>query len=132
MKNKYILLTTIICGLFFFIPPASAAGNKTPDGIDPNNFDASIKAPDNFYLYANGGWLKNNPVPSTEGRWGSFSIIQEDNLNKLRALLAEAGLQAPAPGTNKQKMGDYYFACMDSVKKNKEGLKPLLPLLGEV
>ncbi|MFN5492975.1 MAG: M13 family metallopeptidase [Bacteroidota bacterium] len=132
MKNKYILLTTIICGLFFFIPPASAAGNKTPDGIDPNNFDAAIKAHDNFYLYANGGWLKNNPVPSTEGRWGSFSIIQEGNLHKLRTLLAEAGQQTSAPGSNKQKMGDYYFASMDSVKKNKEGLKPLLPMLGEV
>lgn len=111
---------------------ASCGGEKKSEhtagvGIDVSNIDSSVKPQDNFYLYANGNWLKKNPVPSTESRWGSFSVLNEDNLKKLREILDETAKQKNAQGSNAQKIGDYYFAAMDSVKKNAEGVKPLAP-----
>jgi putative endopeptidase len=109
---------------------AACGGDKKTEetagvGIDINNIDSTEKPQENFYLYANGNWLKKNPVPSTESRWGSFSVLNEDNLKKLREILDETAKQKNANGSNAQKIGDYYFAAMDSVKKNAEGVKPL-------
>jgi putative endopeptidase len=127
----YRFACTLMCALLF---PAlvTLAGEKNTSGINPENFDRSIKPMENFYLYANGNWLKNNPVPPTESRWGSFSLLQEENMNKLKMLLSAVSSSQAAQGSNAQKIGDYYYAYMDSVRKNKEGLKPLEPMLAEV
>ena len=94
-------------------------------GIDAKNIDTTVRAQDDFYMYANGTWLKNNPVPNTESRWGSFSILNEDNIKKLREILDETAKKKNEKGSNAQKIGDYYYAVMDSSKKNAEGVKPL-------
>ena len=100
-------------------------GTEMGVGIDIKNIDTTVRPQDDFYKYANGNWLKNNPVPSTESRWGSFSILNEDNIKKLREILDETAKKKNAQGTNAQKIGDYYYAAMDSAKKNAEGVKPL-------
>ncbi|MBX7180572.1 MAG: M13 family metallopeptidase [Bacteroidia bacterium] len=112
----------------------------TPDGkdksqvkpIDLANMDKSVRPQDDFYEFANGGWLKNNPVPSTESKWGSFSALLEENQYRLRGILEENTKKANTPGSNGQKIGDYYFTYMDSVKKNKDGVKPLARFLQQV
>jgi putative endopeptidase len=101
-------------------------------GIDPANMDTTVRPQDDFYRYANGNWLKKNPVPATESRWGSFSAIQEENLTKLKGLLEEAAKQPAKDGSNAQKIGDYYASYMDSVRKNADGIKPLQPLFDKV
>ncbi|NBQ58003.1 MAG: M13 family peptidase, partial [Opitutaceae bacterium] len=55
--------------------------------INPKNFDPEIRPQDDFYRYANGAWLKNNPVPAEESRWGGFSVLQEDNQKNLHTIL---------------------------------------------
>lgn len=99
---------------------------KKNAGIEIENIDSTVKPTDDFYQYVNGKWLKNNPIPETESRWGSFSELEKQNKNKLKVILEEASADKSAkPGSNVQKIGDFYAVAMDSVKLNKDGVAPL-------
>jgi len=94
--------------------------------IDMNNFDLSVKPDEDFYKYANGGWMKNNPIPADESRWGSFNELIEHNRSILRDILEDAAKQTNAKnGSNLQKVGDFYFTGMDEAAIEKNGAKPL-------
>ncbi|MEI6523530.1 MAG: M13 family metallopeptidase [Bacteroidota bacterium] len=133
MNTKTLIAIATTAALF-----TSCAGKKEetkptgPLAIDIANMDTTVRPQDDFYQYANGTWLKNNPVPSTDSRWGSFSQLMEDNLKKLKGILEETAKKENANGSNAQKIGDYFFTYMDSVKKNAEGVKPLSPYLKQV
>jgi len=133
MTTKTLIAIATTAALF-----TSCAGKKEetkptgPLAIDIANMDTTVRPQDDFYQYANGTWLKNNPVPSTDSRWGSFSQLMEDNLKKLKGILEETAKKENANGSNAQKIGDYFFSYMDSVKKNAEGVKPLSPYLKQV
>ncbi|MBL7890894.1 MAG: M13 family metallopeptidase [Bacteroidia bacterium] len=95
-------------------------------GIDIANIDSTVRPVDDFYQFVNGNWTKNNPIPETESRWGSFNELDKQNKAKLKAILEEAAAdKAAKPGSNTQKIGDFYSAAMDSVKLNKDGAAPL-------
>ena len=66
--------------------------------IDTANMDRSVKPGDDFYRYANGNWLKNNPVPSSKTRWSNFNVLADEASNLLKLLLDEA---AANPGKNR-------------------------------
>ncbi len=101
--------------------------------IDPANMDTSIKPGDDFYDYANGTWIKNNPIPAKETRWGSFNILHQDNTDKLLKLLAEVSATPGQPkGSLKQRVGDLYASGMDSVAIEKLGYTPITPDLKRV
>ena len=101
--------------------------------LDPANMDTSVKPGDNFFLYANGTWLKNNPIPKSETRWGSFNELQENNYKALHKLLDSAAAIKNAPkGTLVQKVGDFYRTGMDSNAINKAGLTPLKGLMARI
>lgn len=110
---------------------ALAACNKTQKsgvGINPANMDTTVSPGENFYLYANGSWLKNNPIPASESRWGSFNELQEFNNKALRAVLEAAAAKTDAAkGSNEQKVGDFYFSGMDSAAIEQAGMSPLQP-----
>ncbi len=55
--------------------------------IDPANMDLSVKPGDDFYQYASGTWIKNNPVPAKETRWGSFNVLREFNIQAVKGLV---------------------------------------------
>jgi putative endopeptidase len=95
-------------------------------GIDVKNIDSTVKPVDDFYQFVNGRWIKNNPIPETESRWGSFSELEVQNKDKLRTILEEASADKnAAAGSNIKKIGDFYSVAMDSVKLNKDGIAPL-------
>ena len=75
--------------------------------IDPANMNLGVKPGDNFYQYANGNWIKNNPVPASKTRWGSFDVLREESSKRLQGLLEFA-----ATNTNKDRktqiIGDFY------------------------
>lgn len=102
-----------------FTPP----DKKKPKYIDPANMDQSVKPGDNFYLYANGGWLKANPVPGAKTRWGSFDMLREESSKRLQALLTDASKRASDPKL--QKIGDFYLSGMDSAAIDKLGYQPI-------
>ena len=62
-------------------------GKSSMKYIDRENMDLSVKPGDNFYLYANGAWLKNNPVPASKTRWGSFDVLRQTSLERLKLLV---------------------------------------------
>ncbi|PZF70899.1 M13 family metallopeptidase [Taibaiella soli] len=101
--------------------------------LDPANMDKAVKPGDNFFLYANGAWLKNNPIPSTETRWGSFNELQENNYKALHTLLEKAAANKNAkPGSADQKVGDLYRSGMDTVAIEKAGITPLNGLITRI
>ena len=94
--------------------------------LDPANMDTTVKPGDNFFMYANGAWLKNNPIPASETRWGSFNELQENNYKALHELLDEAAADKDAKkGSVAQKVGDLYRSGMDSATIDKAGITPL-------
>ena len=105
------------------VPPV----NQNPPPLDPKNMDTSVKPQDDFYLYANGGWLKRNPVPPEYSRWGSFSELEEKNNEALRKI-AEKAANARADATTApevQQVGDYYASGMDEKTIESARTKPL-------
>jgi len=123
----------ILSLLAFLIPVAIFAGGGTKDeghGFDPKNINPTVNPAQDFYDYAVGGWIKNNPIPDEYTRWGSFEILAEQNNKILREILdAAAADKSALKGSNQQKIGDYYFTGMDTVQIEKEGYKPLIPIL---
>ncbi|MBN9296966.1 MAG: M13 family metallopeptidase [Filimonas sp.] len=119
----------ILAGTLLFVSGAALAGpGDKPSAkqkyIDKNNMNASVKPGDNFYEYANGAWLKSNPVPASKTRWGSFDLLREESSKRLQTLLAEA-----AKNTSKdrktQMIGDYYTSGMDSAGIEAKGFQPI-------
>ena len=94
--------------------------------IDPANMDLTVKPGDNFYEYANGIWIKNNPVPAKETRWGSFNELRDFNINAVKSLVEDAAADKAAPaGSVKRRVGDFYAAAMDSLTIEKLGYTPI-------
>lgn len=94
--------------------------------LDPANMDTTVHPGDNFFQYANGAWLKNNPIPKSQTRWGSFNELDENNNKILRQLLdSAAAITNAAKGSSIQMVGDFYRTGMDSVAIDKAGLLPL-------
>lgn len=93
--------------------------------IDPANMDPTIKPGDDFMGYAGGTWLKNNPVPAKETRWGAFNMLRDFNVKAVRVILEEAATDKNAmPGSVKKRVGDFYLAGMDSLTIEKAGFTP--------
>lgn len=109
------------------------AENETRKFIDPANMDTTIRPGDNFFLYANGTWLKNNPVPGDKTRWGSFDLLVEDNYKKLHEILdAAAAKKDAAAGSAEQKVGTLYRNGMDSAAIDKAGITPMNDILKRI
>jgi len=104
----------------------AADDTQTGHGFDLANLDRSVSPCDNFFEFADGGWVKNNPIPPAYSRWGSFTILLNHNQDVLRDILEEAAKDKSAtPGSNWQKIGDFYASCMDESQVESAGLKPL-------
>lgn len=100
--------------------------------FDVSGMDSSVKPGDNFYLYANGNWVKNTAIPDDQSAWGSFYTLYQDNLKKLRSLLEGAAASGAAKGSLEQKLGDYYASGMDTLGIEKRGAEPLKPVLAQI
>ncbi|MEJ7758678.1 MAG: M13 family metallopeptidase [Gemmatimonadaceae bacterium] len=101
--------------------------------IDPANLDRAASACTDFYQFANGGWLRNNPIPAAFSRWGSFDELGEKNQESLTSLLVGAAddvdaKQAPAS----RMLGTYYSSCMDSAAAERQGASALRPRLSRI
>jgi len=107
--------------------PACKDKTKIYADNDPviKNMDTSVKPGDDFFKYANGTWLKKNPIPGAYAAWGIGNVVQEELRDRMRKINEDA-LKANAPkGSNTQKIGDFYYSGMDTVDIEKRGITPL-------
>ena len=104
---------------------------KAP-ALDPTDMDLSVKPGDNFFLYANGGWMKKNPLKAEYARFGSFDVLREKNVEDLNALFSEMTEMNPEAGTIDQKIVDLYKQGLDSTRLNAEGAAPIKKYLDEL
>ncbi len=100
--------------------------------FDKTNMDSSINPADDFFMYANGNWIKNAKIPDDQYSWGSFTTLYEENLKKLRAIVEETSLKKHPKGSIQQKVGDYYKSGMDTITLEKMGYDPLKPVLQKI
>ena len=98
--------------------------SQTTKYIDKANMDLSVKPGDNFYQYANGTWIKNNPVPASRTRWGSFDELRQESTKRLQTLLDNA-TKASNPDRKTKIIGDFYKSGMDSAAIEAKGYQPI-------
>jgi putative endopeptidase len=101
-------------------------------GFEMTNLDKTCKPCDDFYQFAMGGWMKANPIPPEYSTYGSFTRLADQNQQSLRQILEEAAKAKTTPGTNEQKIGDYYASCMDTAVIDADGTKPIDPELARI
>ena len=101
-------------------------------GIKAENLDKSVRPADDFFTFATGGWQKLNPLPGAFSRFGSFDQLQENNNKRINTILTDLLKKQGKEGSVEKKLGDFYKLAMDSVRRNKEGVSPVKPLLDEM
>ena len=105
---------------------------ETKDDILFSSLDTTVRPSDDFFEYANGGWIKKNPIPNEQSSWGIGNLVFEENLRRTREISEEAAKSGAAKGSNEQKIGDFWSSGMDSVKIENDGLKHLQPYLDKI
>jgi len=131
-----MLLFAATCALGQAPKPAPAGADSAKEQpapkFDIGNIDKTADPCTDFYQYACGNWIKNNPIPGDQSSWESFGEVYEHNLVVLRQVLEKASANDPARSPVQQKIGDFYAACMDEAAANKAGYKPLQPELDRI
>ena len=107
----------------------ASASAQLKSGINMSDLDKSVRPADDFYEYACGGWMKANPLPAAYSRYGSFDRLAEDNNKRIDSILKELQENTYPAGTVEQKLSDLYKLAMDSTRREKDGLAPVMPLL---
>jgi putative endopeptidase len=105
---------------------------KPAEDILASHLDTTVKPSDDFFEYANGGWLKKNPVPASESGWGIGNVVQDTIYNRLKTINENAVNAKGASGTVTQKIGDFWQSAMDTVALDKAGISPLQPDIDKI
>jgi len=104
----------------------ATASAQLRSGINLNDLDQSVRPADDFYEYACGGWMKANPLPAAYSRYGSFDRLGEDNNKRINGILKELLENSYPQGSVEQQLSDLYKLAMDSARREKDGLAPVM------
>ncbi len=101
-------------------------------GVNLDNFDTTARLQDDFYQYACGGWMKNNPLDAEHSRYGAFDVLAENALKNVNEIIDSVSKNENEAGSLADKIATMYNIGMDSVKLQEQGAAPLMPYLEEI
>src|ERR1019366_7146455 len=123
-----IVLSLTVCALFAQTNASRVSG---PARFDLSAIDKSVDPCVDFFHYACGSWIKNNPIPPDQAMWGRFNELADRNRDILHEILEQSAKGGAGRDATTQKIGDYYGACMDEKAIDAKGLAPLEPELAD-
>src|SRR5262245_19642902 len=106
-------------------PPPAAGAAALKSGVYVQNLDKAVRPQDDFYDFVNGQWLAATTIPPDRSNYGAFTLLQEGAERDLHTILEETAAANAAPGTDEQKVGDFYASFMDEATIESRGLEPL-------
>ena len=106
--------------------------NEFTSGINLDNLDTTVRAQDDFYQYACGGWMKNHPLDAEHSRYGSFDFLAEENQKQLKGIIDSVSANKNEAGSIADKIATLYNIGIDSVRLQEQGAEPLKPYLEEI
>ena len=126
IKSTLLVVACLFCTLSLHGQSAPKI-EKNPPPLDPKDMDTSVKPQDDFFMYANGGWIKNTEIPPEYSRWGSFNQLIEHNNDALHEIAEKAATSHADPKTasDVQKVGDYYASGMDEKTIDAARIQPI-------
>jgi putative endopeptidase len=125
MKNQIFQLLAIIILIIVF-PSCKQLKKEVVTDALALHIDSTVRAGDDFFLYANGKWFHQNPIPASEQSNGIWQLIQDTiNAQILKVCKSSSTIKDAVKGSNKQKIGDFFYTGMDSVTLNKNGISDL-------
>ena len=130
-KNVYVTFILSISLLFVNCKKESSFNPDAPDALSSNR-DTLVDPSNDFFMYANGGWFKRNPIPNSERSNGIFRTIGDTIDNQIKQICEKSAVSKSEIGSNKQKIGDFYASGMDSVAIDKAGLTPIKVELSKI
>ena len=104
----------------------------TPKDVFAADIDTTVNPAEDFFMYANGKWIKDNPIPAEESSWGIGYVVNNENQQRLRDLSEAAAKEAGAKGSASQKIGDFWITAMDSATIEQQGTKYLQPYFDKI
>ncbi len=142
MKSKKIVikLEKLVCKLLRCIRPtvalvatmtlwttvsAQPSATQAKQDFLTANIDPNVSPREDFFQYANGGWLKSNPIPADAARWGIGNVKSDTIYSQLRRISENAAAKKAPRGSDEQLIGDFWSTGMDVATVNKQGLKPI-------
>lgn len=132
--NYNMRFKTFFCWALAGMPALSMMAAGERHGIDKSNLDPRVSPRENFYMYACGGWKEKNPLGAEYSRFGTFDQLRENAREQLKDLILNLSEnpESKKKGTNAQKVSDLYAMAMDSVRLNREGAAPVMPLVDKI
>jgi putative endopeptidase len=121
----FLLRTTMFVTIFSFAVSLSPASAAAAQNVNTQDMDSSVKPGDDFYRFANGGWLRAVAVPAGQLSYGTSAMLMEKTSERVRNLIQEAAAAKPVRSSAAQKVGDYYASFMDEADIESRGLTPL-------
>jgi putative endopeptidase len=118
--------------IFLSIFSCKTKNEDVQKNVFATNIDTLAKPGEDFFMYANGKWIKDNPIPNEEISWGIAYLVINENLQRLRDISEAAAKEGAAKGSASQKIGDFWTTAMDSAKIEQQGTKHLQPYFDKI
>jgi putative endopeptidase len=132
MKRAIVAILTLLF-LACATPPPAPSRSTDAEHYLAQFVDPSVSPRDDFFRYAVGKWLRENPIPANERSWGIGHVVQDETYRRMRAISEDAAANARAtPGSNAQKIGDFWYAGMDTATIATQGIAPLAEELAKI